>query len=36
MNPEAAAEIGSVIGEVQKGIKEWGNQDGSSFMRIRV
>ena len=29
-------EIGRVIGGVKKGIREWGNQDGSSFMRIRV
>ncbi|XP_075665471.1 uncharacterized protein LOC142635150 [Castanea sativa] len=36
MNPKAAAEIGRVCGEVHQGIREWGNQEGSSFMRIRV
>ena len=36
MNLEAAAEIGKVCGEVQPGIRDWGNQDGSTFMRIRV
>ena len=36
MTPEAAAEIGKVCGEVQPSIREWGNQDGSTFMRIRV
>ena len=36
MTPEAAAKIGKVCGEVQSSIREWGNQDGSTFMRIRV
>ena len=36
MTPEAAAEIGRVCGKVLPGIREWGNQDGSTFMRIRV
>lgn len=36
MTPEAAAETGKVCGEVQPGIRECGNQDGSTFMRIRV
>ena len=36
MNPRAACEIGGIIEEVQSGMKEWGTQDGSSFMRIRV
>ena len=36
MNPKAAAEIGKVCGQVHQGLREWGNQDGSTFMRIRV
>lgn len=36
MNPRTACEIGGIIGEVQSGMKEWGTQDGSSFMRITV
>ena len=36
MTPEAAAEIGKVCGDVLPGIRDWGNQDGSTFMRIRV
>lgn len=36
MNPRTACEIDGIIGEVQLGMKEWGTQDGSSFMRIRV
>ena len=36
MNPRSACEIGKIIGEVQFGFKEWGSQDGSSYMRIRV
>ena len=34
MNPRSACEIGKIIGEVQFGFKEWGSQDGSSYMRI--
>lgn len=34
MNPSAACAIGSSIGAVQESLKEWGTQDGSSFMRI--
>ena len=36
MTPKAAAEIGRVCGDVLPGIRDWGNQDGSTFMRIRV
>ena len=36
MNLSAACAIGSSIGVVQEGLKEWDTQDGSSFMRIRV
>ena len=36
MSPRSACEVGEIIGEVQSGVKEWGTQDGSSFMRIRV
>lgn len=36
MNLEAAVEIGKVCGEVLPGIRDWGNQEGSTFMRIRV
>ena len=36
MNPRVPCEIGGIIREVQSGMKEWGTQDGSSFMRIRV
>ena len=36
MNPVVVAEIGKVCGEVQQGLREWGNQEGSTFMRIRV
>ena len=36
MNPKAAAKIGKVCGQVYQGLCEWGNQDGSTFMRIRV
>ena len=36
MNPSATCAIGSNISVVQEGLKEWGTQDGSSFMRIRV
>ncbi|KAL0001327.1 hypothetical protein SO802_015108 [Lithocarpus litseifolius] len=36
MNPNTVCAIGSNIGTVQEGLKEWGTQDGSSFMRIRV
>ena len=36
MTPEATTEIGKICGEVQPGIRDWGNQDGSTFMRIRV
>ena len=36
MNPVVVAEIGKVCREVQQGLREWGNQEGSTFMRIRV
>jgi len=36
MNLCSACEIGKIIGEVQSRFKEWGSQDGSSYMRIRV
>ena len=36
MNPVVVAEIGKVCGEVQQGLREWGNQEGSTFMRIRI
>ena len=36
MNPRMACDIGKVIGEVQLGTKEWGTQDSSSFMCIKV
>ncbi|KAL0006109.1 hypothetical protein SO802_013670 [Lithocarpus litseifolius] len=36
MTPETTAEIIKGCGEVQPGIREWGNQDGSTFMSIRV
>lgn len=36
MNPKATAEIGRVCGKVHQGLREWGNQDGSTFMRIQI
>ena len=36
INPTVACEIGSSIGSIQEGLKEWGTQDGSSFMHIKV
>ena len=36
MNPKVACEIGKVIGKVQKGMKDWGSHNESSYMRIRV
>lgn len=36
MNPRSASAIGKIISEVQSGSAEWGSQDGSSYMRIRV
>ena len=36
MNPQSTCEICKIIGEVQSGFTEWGSQDGSSFMHIRV
>lgn len=36
MNPHSASATGKIISEVQSGSAEWGSQDGSSYMRIRV
>ena len=36
MNPKVACEIGKVIKKVQKGMKDWGSHNESSYMRIRV
>lgn len=36
MNRRTACEIVKIIGDVQTGMKQWGTQDGSSYIHIRV